>query len=120
MDDVIRLNTRDKAALLDAMMQSFASPNALMSFEGHLQNTDLSKIEGASQSETPALKRATTHPKLDFVILPLSNETIPAIRKAIASKVGFGNNGIVHVQIQSDQVLAFAAYDGFHKDTVVL
>jgi hypothetical protein len=120
MDDVISLNTRNKAALLDAMMQSFASANSCVSFEGHLYNTTLTEIAGASQSESSVLKRATTWPKLDFIILPLNNETISAIKKAIASRVGFGENGIVHVQIQKDEELAFAAYDGFHDDTVVL
>ena len=28
--------------------------------------------------------------------------------------------GIVHVQIEKDQELAFAAYDAFHKDTVAV
>jgi hypothetical protein len=57
---------------------------------------------------------------LDFVVVPLTEASVPQIKQAIASKVGFGNNGFVHVQIQKANELVFAAYDGFHADTVVL
>ena len=120
MDYVTRLNTRNKTALLDVMMDLFASAESSISFEGYLHNTKLNNIEGASESESSGLKRATTHPRLDFVVLPLTEASVPKIKKAIASRVGFGNEGIVHVQIQRGEQLAFAAYDGFHEDTVVL
>ena len=101
-------------------MNPFAGADSSVAFEGNLHNTKLRDISGASDSESSALKRATTYPKLDFVVVPLTEASVPQIKQAIASKVGFGNKGIVHVQIQKGNELVFAAYDGFHEDTVVL
>jgi hypothetical protein len=53
MSAVIRLRTRKKAALLDAMMQALARTNSRISFEGKLRNTQLDKVEGAAVWSTP-------------------------------------------------------------------
>jgi hypothetical protein len=116
-----RLDTRDKQALLFAMMSTFASERTLIVFEGNLANTELFKLEGASYEETAKLKRATTSPKLDFIVLPLTATRLPAIEKAIRSKVAFaGNRGIIHVQIEAKDVIVFGAYDNFGRESVVV
>ena len=51
--------------------------------------------------------------------MPLSEQTLPAIRKAIHSKIAIGEKGIVHVQIVKDGDMAFAAYDSFDKECVL-
>jgi hypothetical protein len=65
------------------------------------------------------LKRGTLSPKQEFLALPLTAGTVPTITMAIRSKIAFGERGILHVQIERDGELAFAAYDGFHKECVI-
>jgi hypothetical protein len=115
------LNTRDRHGLLFAMMRTFASDNSRIAFEGNLATTELYGLAGASYEETTILKRNTIAPRLDFVILPLALGRVPAIQKAIQSKVAFsGDRGIVHVQIEANGELVFGAYDNFHEETVLV
>jgi hypothetical protein len=114
-----RLHTKHKPDLLFAVMRTLAHEDARISFEGRLSHTELAKIAGASLNETDVLKRNTTWPKMDFVVLPLTPRTVPEIEKAIVSKVAFkGYAGIVHVQIEGQGRLAFVACDNFHEDCV--
>jgi hypothetical protein len=101
------------------MMSALASETSKVSFEGRLLHTELEHLEGVTHEETEVLKRATLQPRFDFLALPLTQGTLPAIKKAIISKIGFGHNGIVHVQIARDGKMAFAAYDSFDKECVV-
>jgi hypothetical protein len=39
--------------------------------------------------------------------------------KAITSKIAFGNRGIIHVQIEENGKMSFAAYDNFDRECVV-
>jgi hypothetical protein len=101
------------------MMRILAHEHARISFEGRLSGTELAKIADASLDETEVLKRNTTSPRMDFVVLPLTPGTVPEIEKAIVSKVAFKNSaGIIHVQIETNNSLAFVACDHFHKDCV--
>ena len=115
------LDTRDRPGLLFAMMRMFASDHSHIAFEGNLATTELYRLEGAAYEETSVLKRATTAPLLDFVVLPLVPARIPEVEKAIRSKVAFGGyRGIIHVQIEANGKLAFGAYDNFNPDTVTI
>lgn len=116
---VYSLYTRDRPGLLNAMMSALASDTTKISFEGTLSHTDLVRIAGITHDESGVLRRATLAPREDFIILPLSEQTLPAIRKAINSKIAIGEKGIVHVQIVKDSDMAFAAYDTFDKECVV-
>lgn len=114
-----RLHTKHKPELLFAVMRTLAHEDARISVEGRLSHTELVKIAGASLNETEVLKRNTTSPRMDFVVLPLTPETALEIEKAIVSKVAFkGYVGIVHVQIERQGRLAFVACDNFHEDCV--
>jgi hypothetical protein len=114
-----RLHTKHKPELLFAVMRTLAQEDARISFEGRLSHTELTKMADASLDETEVLKRNTTSPRMDFVVLPLTPATVPEIEKAIVSKVAFKNNaGIVHVQIDRQGRLAFVACDHFHEDCV--
>ena len=116
-----KLDARDRPGLLFTMMRTFASDHSRIAFEGNLASTELYRLEGASYEETEILKRATIAPRLDFVVLPLIAARLVEIRSAIQSKIAFaGNRGIIHVQIEADGELAFAACDNFHSDSVVL
>ena len=115
------LDTRDKPALLFAMMRRFASEESRIAFEGKLTSTELFRLEGASFDEQGMLKRATVAPKLDFVVLPLMPSRVPEVEKAIRSKIAFaGYKGIVHVQIEANGKIVFGAYDNFGRETVVV
>jgi hypothetical protein len=116
---VYTLYTRDRSGLLNAMMSALASDTTKISFEGTLSHTDLVRIAGVAHDESGVLRRATLAPRRDFLVFPLSEQTLPAIRKAINSKIAIGEKGIVHVQIVKDGDMAFAAYDSFDKECVV-
>ena len=116
---VYSLYVRDRPGLLNAMMSAPASDTTKISFEGTLSHTDLVRIAGITHDESGVLRRAVLAPRKDFIILPLSEQTLPAIRKAINSKIAIGEKGIVHVQIVKDSDMAFAAYDSFDKECVV-
>lgn len=119
MEEVFRLDTRQRPLLLFAMMRALVSDASKISFEGRLSQTDLAKLEGVTDQESDVLKRATLQPQLDFLVLPLTQENIPTITRAIASKIAFGSKGIIHVQIASRGKMAFAAYDNFDQDCTV-
>jgi len=116
---VYSLYTRDRHGLLNAMMSALASDTTKISFEGTLSHTDLLRIAGVTHDESGVLRRATLAPQRDFIVLPLSEQTLPAIMKAIDSKIAIGEEGIVHVQIVKDSDMAFAAHDSFDKECVV-
>jgi len=116
-----RLDARDRPNLLFAMMRTFASEQSRIAFEGSLANTELYRLGGGSFDETEVLKRATTAPQIDFVVLPLTPTRVPEIEKAIRSKIAFaGYRGIIHVQIEAEGEIVFGAYDNFGKDCVVV
>ncbi len=117
---IYRLRAKHKPHLLFAMMHALAGEDARISFEGRLFHTELVKLTGVSFDETDVLRRGTTAPKLDFLVLPLTVENVPTIQRAIQSKIAFhGYKGVVRVQIEKHGTMAFAAYDHFHEDCVV-
>lgn len=117
MEEIYRLYTRDKPRLLKAIMSALASDNSRISFEGSLSQSELMHIEGVTHEENGVLKRATLRPKLDFVVFPLTQKNLSAITKAV-SKIAFGHKGVIHVQVEKDGKIAFAAYDNFHPNYV--
>ena|ERR1700676_682019 len=102
-----------------AMMHARAAENTNVSFEGMLSHTELAQMEGVGHEESDVLKGSTLQPKRDFRILPLTPQNVSAIVKAITSKIAFGNRGIIHVQIERNGKMAFAAYDNFDRECVV-
>ena len=115
------LDTRDKPNLLFAMMRTFASEQSSIAFEGNLASSELFKLEGGSHDEVGVLRRATTAPQLDFLILPLLPTRVAEIEKAIRSKIAFsGYKGVIHVQIAVNDEIVFGAYDNFGRESVVV
>lgn len=103
MEQGYQLRAKQRPQLLLAMMKTLARTDARISFEGNLSHTELVKLREASFDETQILRRNTTSPKMDFLVLPLTGEMVPVIEKAVVSKVAFnGYGGIVHVQIERD------------------
>jgi hypothetical protein len=117
---IYRLRTKHRPQLLFAMMRALAGEDTRISFEGRLLSTDLIKIDGVRFVETEILRRGTLQPRLDFLVLPLTPALLSTIERAIESKISFSRYaGIVHVQIEKDGEIAFAAYDHFHEDCVI-
>jgi hypothetical protein len=106
---------KDKKRLLLAMMEALAG-DAHLSFEGDLSGFRVTKIAGASDQETTTLKRNTSWPKQDFIVVPLEPEIIPAVLPAIGGNVP---KRILHIQIEKSGCLEFAAYDRFHPECIV-
>lgn len=105
---------QDKRRLLLAMMEELAG-GAHVSFEGDLRGLALSSIPGASVEPTTALKRNTLWPKQDFVVVPLE----PSMGQKIIAAIGGTVPGtIIHIQIEKDDQLQFAAYDNFHPKCI--
>src|SRR5579863_7869654 len=104
---------QDRSRLLLFLMTDLAGA-AHISFEGLLPRAIL-EFPGASTMETEILKRGTFRPLQDFAILPLEASTIPDIVSAIGGTLP---RSILHVQIEKDGKLAFAAYDNFHPECI--
>jgi hypothetical protein len=113
------LNVRDKSGIMHVVMGALAG-EAHISFEGDLSRCrGLLEFAGASTEQTPILKRNTTHPILDFVVVPLEVGTVGPILK----EVGAGGrlvHDIIHIQIEKQGVLQFGSYDNFHPDGCVV
>jgi hypothetical protein len=103
----------DKRRLLLALMEELAG-GGHVSFEGDLRGLALSSISGASGEPTVALKRNTLWPKQDFVVVPLE----PSMGQRIIAAIGGTVPGaIIHIQIEKDGQLQFAAYDNFYPES---
>jgi hypothetical protein len=113
-DSQPKLVMRDRTRFLLAVMGQLVG-NAHISFEGDLRNTRLNRMSGASEEETSILKRNTTWPKQDFVVLPL----VLAMGKQLLSALGGAlPNSVIHIQIEKDNVLEFGAYDNFYPESL--
>jgi hypothetical protein len=120
MAKLYQLQVKNRPALLVAMMRFFAPDGASISFEGHLGQSNLMTIADATDEERGVLKRGTIFPRPDFIVLPLTAQSLQDIEDSIHAKLPFsGGRGLIHVQIEKDGQLAFAAYDSFHPGTVI-
>ena len=109
-----RWRVRDKRRLLAAVAGKLAG-DAHISFEGNLRNLALVNFPAATREETSILKRNTTLPRQDFVVLPLEPTVSDRILSAIGATVP---RNILHIQIEKAGVLEFAAYDRFDPECV--
>ncbi len=92
--------------------------NAQLSLEGNLSRCRFTDDLVITRDETSILKRNTTAPKQDFVVLRLAPETVePILKQALAAGLK-PVKGIIHVQIERDGVLELGAYDNFDDECV--
>ena len=88
-----------------------------MSIEGDLSHCRFVDDLVLTPDETATLKRNTLAPKLDFVVLRLTKETVdPIFRQVTAAGL---KRAIIHVQIERGGVLELGAYDHFGPECVV-
>jgi hypothetical protein len=111
-----RVTVRRKSEFLRCLMFEFAA-NSHISVEGDLSRCCFGADTLTTRDETPLLRRNTTSPKQDFVVLRLTPETVDEIFKQIMA-AGL-NRAIMHVQIERDGVLELGAYDNFDPECVV-
>jgi hypothetical protein len=105
----------DKQRLFRLVMDELAG-DAHISFEGNLQGLRLHGLPGASEEETDSLKRNTSRPKQDFVVVPLEADSIGTILAAIGGALP---RKIIHVQVEKAGILQFGAYDQFQPGCIV-
>lgn len=116
---MFRIQTRNKLALLLSVL-GHAPKRSNMSLEGELRGLWPMDEQGGTFDETPALKRNTRSPKLDFVVLPVSDLLVKRLKEQLSKSGVFGVGGaLVHVQIEHQGKLIFGAYDNFDPDCVV-
>ncbi|MES2219845.1 MAG: hypothetical protein V4587_02630, partial [Acidobacteriota bacterium] len=109
----IKWKVRDQRKFLIAVMTELAG-DAHLSLEGDLISTQIPCMAGASANETAILRRNTTWPVQDFVVLPLETEHIKAIIAGIGGTVP---QGILHIQIEKNGQMELGLYDNFCPDT---
>ena len=61
---------------------------------------------------------ATLLHELDFVVLPLEQETLPLLLAQVLPGDRFSQD-IIHIQIEKENSLDFASYDHFDPDCIV-
>jgi hypothetical protein len=119
MDTQYSLEVRDKPGLLIAVMRLLAGDDACISFEGDLSECNFDGVPGTSTEETPALKRATLYPRQDFIVLGLTNDSVRTVLARVVAAGGIVNR-IVHIQVEKEGALQFAAYDNFHPECIAV
>jgi len=108
---------RDKPGVLIVMMRALAG-DAHISFEGDLSRCKFPEQLRLSGEETDVLRRNTTWPKQDFVVIPLEPATIRPILDAVLP--GHRCVGdIIHIQIEQHGELQFGSYDNFDRECIV-
>lgn len=113
------LDVRDKPGLLRLAMSALAG-RARMSFEGDLSHCKgLFGVPGATSEECGLLGRNTSHPRLEFVVVPLEANTVASIFKEIEPEGRIARD-IVHIQIEEGGSLVLGAYDNFNADGCVV
>jgi hypothetical protein len=68
--------------------------------------------------ETPALRRQTLAPKQDFVVLPLTPESVRPILDVVLPDNRYIDD-IIHIQIEKANQLQFGSYDQFDDRCIV-
>jgi len=110
------LQVRDCQGTLWAFLRKYEG-QARISFEGDLQGLHLDELPSASFEETPALRRQTISPRLDFVVVSASRENINSLKTCLSKAGVLGRNGtVIHTQIEVGGELIFLACDNFHDD----
>jgi hypothetical protein len=128
----IPIDIQDNPELLLATMRAFESSGQI-SFEGVKRDSALRNLAGATHVQSGALRRHSLGTSADFVVIPLTSENIDAISKLInwapdddwdpdterdVPNGRMSTGSFFHVQVASDNRLAFGAYDNFHRDCV--
>lgn len=109
------IDARDKPGLLVAFMKELVG-NARITFEGDLSKTNFSSFPQASSEPDGVFHRNTIFPRQDYILLPLTQETIKSILAQVLPE-GRCVHDILHIQIEKDRELMFSACDQFDPES---
>ena len=90
--------------------------DAHISFEGDSRILGLTNVPGASQIENAVLKRNTSLPRQEFVVVPLEPSSISTVFTKIGGTIP---KSVLHIQIEKNGKLEFGSYDSFHPGCIV-
>jgi hypothetical protein len=105
----------NKTQLLLKILDEFG-PEAHLSFEGDFSGLRILDLPGISREETQVLKRNTIEPRQDFAVVPLQNLSTEQLLSAIGGNMP---RKILHVQVERNGRIEFAAYDSFNPECIV-
>jgi hypothetical protein len=111
-----RVDVRQPAPFLRRIMRELAG-DARLSLEGALGDAPFPADAILGREPLDLLKRNTTSPVMDFLVLRLQAELVDGLFSQI-SRIGLRED-IVHVQIEKRGRLELTAYDNFHPEGVV-
>lgn len=115
------LNPRNTEMLILQTMEALCGSDAFISLEGFHVPEEVCALTGASPLETELLRRNTTAPVLQFVVVPLSLANLPTLMASLGhGSVLEDECGLIHIQIAKGGQLAFGAYDNVHEECTVL
>lgn len=110
-----------REALVVQTMEALCGSDAFISLEGFRIPKEVRVLLGASPLETAVLRRNTTAPVLQFVVVPLTTVTLATLKSSIGHAfVLEDEGGLIHIQIAKGGQLAFGAYDNVHEECTVL
>jgi hypothetical protein len=116
MPEYRRLKVRDCQGTLWAFYRQYEG-QAVASFEGDLSNLKLEELPGATTQETDTLRRQTIQPELDFIVVPINQETIRELKCRLSTHGVLGRHGaVIHTQLAVRNELILIACDNFHDD----
>ncbi len=101
---------------ISAVLRALKGP-ASLSLEGDLSQADFQGITYDWDHPTSILSRNTIWPVQDFVIVPLTNESVELLITRVLPHVGLRTR-VLHLLIERNAQLFFAAYDQFAPDSV--
>lgn len=121
MAEIAWLKPKNAAALVVQVLEALAGEDAFVSFEGFTVPASVVGISGAVSEESAVLRRNTASPVLEFVVVSLSEMTMPTLEAALSEPGALSDEkGLVHIQVAKAGRLAFGAYDNVHDECTVL
>lgn len=116
MHNLVQVRVRKPVEFVCAALRHFTR-DCFLSLEGHLSRMDVTLIPGPSLEPTSLLPRSCLAPTIDFVILPVTSDTLETVCRHILPKIGLKHE-VNHVQIASEARIVLSAYDNFHRELV--
>ena len=119
MPEYRHLEVRDCQGTLWAFYRQYEG-QAVASFEGNLASLKLQELPGSSTQETSTIRRQTIEPELDFVVVPINQETVRELKNRLSSHGVLGREGaVIHTQLSVGDNLVLIACDNFHRECTV-
>ncbi len=114
------IDIKSKDLAIRNILEYCASNHSFISIEGYERIKNFETFDGCKFEETETLPRQTTWPKLNFYILPLTEDNESVIFGEIQSKeLLHHEKGIIHIQISNNNERVFYGCDNLDPDCTV-